>query len=327
VRRELAGAGGSVTLVFPETFRGELPGRFDVVVDLLGFGASGLTDGWWRETERRAEITLLAAQRLAAGEAAPALWIEVTALGGDFGAAAAPEAGFAGVGLGLSRCLAAESEGRVETLYVDFDGGCTEENVARRVVEEAGRNGDDREVGYRAGRRLLVRWVPQDLPRQTPAALARETIVLAVGGARGVTAQICLELAARGAGRFLIAGRTPEPTPSAPRELDFQAARDEVLARARASGERVVPAEVERRAWESVWEEERRRTLDQLRQTGAEVIYVQCDVSDGPAMERLAGLIKLESGVKVTAFRVGGASAYGASPICRWPSPVAGATP
>src|ERR1035437_9606301 len=40
-----------------------------------------------------------------------------------------------------------------------------------------------------------------------------------------------------------------------------------------------------------------------------------------------ATALQPESGVKMTAFRVGGASPCGFSPACHWPSPVASATP
>jgi acyl transferase domain-containing protein/NAD(P)H-dependent flavin oxidoreductase YrpB (nitropropane dioxygenase family)/NAD(P)-dependent dehydrogenase (short-subunit alcohol dehydrogenase family)/phosphopantetheinyl transferase (holo-ACP synthase) len=295
----LQGVAGHLVSLKPPTGPDDLPEDFDVVVDMLSFREETPlrfenSARWWEETAYRARLLLEAARRLSAKagkEPGPAvLWVEVTSLGGDLGTASAPPSGSRpGIGLGLSRCLITELEGRGEGLYLDFDEGLPPEEVARRVMDEVSHPGLEREIGYTEGKRFILRWSPGEAPDGPEIhRLTRESVVLAVGGGRGITARLCEELSRRGAGRFLILGRSPEPLPHGEEtELAFGTARDKILGELREKGKPVIPAEVDRRAWERVWEQERRINLRNLRGTGAEVVYRQCDLTDPGDVEGL----------------------------------------
>lgn len=121
--------------------------------------------------------------------------------------------------------------------------------------------------------------------------LTRDSVVVAAGGGRGITAEVLLGLARGSGGRFYILGSSDlDALPARYRDCDdaeFAGARKEYLRRRRAEDPTVAPrvlnAEFERFA------NARRtaRTLRRLEEAGAtSVAYLSCDVEDPAAVER-----------------------------------------
>jgi acyl transferase domain-containing protein/NAD(P)H-dependent flavin oxidoreductase YrpB (nitropropane dioxygenase family)/NAD(P)-dependent dehydrogenase (short-subunit alcohol dehydrogenase family) len=146
------------------------------------------------------------------------------------------------------------------------------------------------EVGYRHGKRIHLVLEPAPLSDR-PAAepLSRDDVLLVTGGARGITAQVALNLAERHRPTLILVGRTEpgeegEETTGVrdPRELR----RILIHARTRASME-VTPGLVEQDLRRLVRGREVRENLAQLRATGARVEHVSCDVSDEAALAEL----------------------------------------
>ena len=70
------------------------------------------------------------------------------------------------------------------------------------------------EVGYRHGRRVTPRLVPAPTgQRESIPPLDGEAVVLVTGGARGITAEVAIDLARRYQPTLVLAGRTPPPAP------------------------------------------------------------------------------------------------------------------
>ncbi|MFC5719229.1 SDR family NAD(P)-dependent oxidoreductase [Streptomyces gamaensis] len=128
--------------------------------------------------------------------------------------------------------------------------------------------------------------------------LHRDSVVLLIGGARGISARVAAMLAAASRCRIELAGRTalpdePEcPEDAAVRQAPDRAALRTVLA---GRGERS-PADIERAVSEILARREVRRTLDTLRDLGSTVRYRTVDVRDPGAVRRLVADVHAEHG-------------------------------
>jgi NAD(P)-dependent dehydrogenase (short-subunit alcohol dehydrogenase family) len=141
-----------------------------------------------------------------------AVVLAVTGMGGEWGRRACPPGTEMAAGChGLLRSFQREYPD-LHAAVIDVDPDRPAAETAHAVVDEFLSRAPDREVGYPAGRRIVfaARRAPLDggAPRIAwPPAPG--SVVLVTGGARGVTAEICRDVAAPGV-RLVIAGRTPD---------------------------------------------------------------------------------------------------------------------
>ena len=222
--------------------------------------------------------------------------IAATALGGSFASAGEPPADFfPGQGgiAGLVKTLAREWPG-VRARVVDFDPTDDLEVIAADLVREVLAADARPEVGYQGGRRLAIRPRVAVLPAIGPGAgrieLSPGDPVILTGGARGITATVAADLAARWRPTLLLVGSSPAPLDAEdPRTAGRTSAADLkaiLLERLRreAGREEVGPAEVER-AYQSLRRgREIRANVQALRDAGSVVEYVQADVRDAEAL-------------------------------------------
>ncbi|WP_410670272.1 SDR family NAD(P)-dependent oxidoreductase [Amycolatopsis sp. cmx-4-68] len=123
--------------------------------------------------------------------------------------------------------------------------------------------------------------------------LDRDSVVLLVGGAKGITARFAATLAAAARCRVELLGRTPVPAPDdeyphAPTTDDLRKA---LIAQGLTS-----PAEIERTVRRIAGEREVRRTLQQLEALGSAVRYQSVDMLDAEAVHRAVKEIHAEHG-------------------------------
>jgi acyl transferase domain-containing protein/NAD(P)H-dependent flavin oxidoreductase YrpB (nitropropane dioxygenase family)/NADP-dependent 3-hydroxy acid dehydrogenase YdfG len=112
--------------------------------------------------------------------------------------------------------------------------------------------------------------------------LGADSVLLMIGGARGITARAAVALAASGC-RIELAGRTPWPAEPGDEDLpgDAQGMRSALAAR----GGSV--ADIERRVRTVLAQREIARTLDQIGAAGGIAAYRSLDVRDGTAVRQL----------------------------------------
>lgn len=168
-------------------------------------------------------------------ETAPPCMVVATEFGGDWGrrqrGSGCPAA--AG-GHGLLRCLEQEYP-QLFAKVVDFDPSLASEQIAACLVNELLVPGGGEEVGYRQGQRSLFSPTPAPLTKEAPAHDWRPRagdVILATGGARGITAEILHELATPGV-RLILVGRTSGTSSNGDAE------REATLAALRAAGAEV----------------------------------------------------------------------------------------
>ncbi|WP_438289642.1 SDR family oxidoreductase [Streptomyces sp. HUAS TT7] len=135
--------------------------------------------------------------------------------------------------------------------------------------------------------------------------LDRDSVVVLVGGARGIAADFAEALAAASRCRIELLGRTPLPAgPEAP-ELAGAAGATELRALFAARGERT-PAAIEREVRNVLAGREVAHTLDRLRRLGSPAAYRVADMCDGAAGAQAVKEIQAEHGrIDVVVYAAG----------------------
>ena len=127
------------------------------------------------------------------------------------------------------------------------------------------------------------------------AGLDNDSVILLVGGARGITAKVAAALAAATKCRIELAGRTtpnPDPEPA-----DLAAATDLPALRTALTAHGLRnPQEIDRRAKEILALREVKATLTELRAHGSLANYHTVDATDPEAISRLVKQIHTENG-------------------------------
>ncbi|WP_438018323.1 SDR family NAD(P)-dependent oxidoreductase [Sorangium sp. So ce315] len=232
----------------------------------------------------------LAAQAIA-GQ--PALFVTVQDTGGDFGLAGSDRA-WAGGLPGLAKSAAIEwPDASCRAIDVER-GGRPAGEIAEAIAAELLSGGGELEIGLRAdGRRTTLRSAREDA-RPGPLPLGPSDVVVASGGARGVTAATLIALARASRARFALLGRTAlGDDPAACRGVDGEAAlKAALLKAAAAAGQKATPAEIGRQVAKILANREVRATLDAIRAAGGEALYVSADVNDARAVAAALGDVR-----------------------------------
>ncbi|MEM1316415.1 MAG: SDR family NAD(P)-dependent oxidoreductase, partial [Pseudomonadota bacterium] len=202
------------------------------------------------------------------------------------GAAASPKDAGA---IGLIKSLSREWDG-CSAKVVDLDPAEAPEARAAHLIHETSFVEGRREVGYPGGRRTILRTEPASLapPHDVETMIDADWVVLATGGARGITAE-CLRSLAPYRPTLVLVGRSPRPGPE-PEALcsaDAAGLRKHYVDAAREAGQAVRPAEVEARVARHLAERDMRRNLADFEEMGATVDYRSVDVGDPAATEAL----------------------------------------
>ncbi len=194
---------------------------------------------------------------------------------------------------GLTKTIAKEMPS-VHVKVVDVDRCDALDSIASSVVGELLADDDIVEIGLDKGQRIGLeisesrfdlRKVEQSLP------LTPSSVVLVTGGARGITAEIVLDLARRYQPTFVIVGRISRPadnespvTAGLETQKDVKAAIIDEMQR---TGKVINVRDVERAYQQLLREREVRDTLAKVKAAGSTVRYHSVDVTDEAAFGRL----------------------------------------
>ncbi|MEI7031857.1 SDR family NAD(P)-dependent oxidoreductase [Streptomyces pratensis] len=263
----------------------EVPAAARGVVHLGGLTASGTPDEA-REVHRSALRAARAVAARAAGGGG--LFVTVQDTGGDFGLGGhAPGRAWLGGVAGLTRTAAKEWPD-ASVKVVDCErGGRGDEEVAEAIVRELLEGGVDVEVGLRAdGTRALLRMTPEPATPGDARRISATSVIVATGGARGVTAAALLDLARTHRPRIVLLGRTDlAAEPAGLATVTDEPTLTRLLAE-RSAGDAadLSPARIAERAREILAAREVQATLAGLEAAGSPVRYVQVDIRDGDAL-------------------------------------------
>ncbi|NLU73886.1 SDR family NAD(P)-dependent oxidoreductase [Streptomyces sp. HNM0575] len=210
---------------------------------------------------------------------------------------------------GFFRSVSREYEETAATL-VEVGADDDPETVARVLVAELGATEGEPVVLAEGGRRRALRLTPTDLgavaaagagpagdgaAEAAAAGLDRDSVLLLVGGARGITARFARTVAAASRCRIELLGRTPAPPQAEDPATAAARGRDELRSAFIGSG-MTSPAEIERAVSAVLAEREVRETLADLRESGSQARYHSVDALDEEAVRAVVKEVHAEHG-------------------------------
>lgn len=184
--------------------------------------------------------------------------------------------------LGLLATLRAEVFG-VRTKMVDLDLILSPDQICEAVIGEI--TGDDNrlEVGFPQGKRTIFEVAREELETSLERPVERlpsDAVIVATGGATGITAEILKQFARPGM-RICLIGRSPNHV-EAPELVALATAADlrrHFINTARQSPAHCTPSLIEQQVTNILRGRDRKKTLDSLRSQGIEVEYFKADMA------------------------------------------------
>ncbi|MBC7541539.1 MAG: SDR family oxidoreductase, partial [Candidatus Sericytochromatia bacterium] len=230
------------------------------------------------------------------------VFVLVQDTGGDFGLSgcAEPRAWLGGLA-GLAKTAAQEwPTARVKAVDL-ARGEHAPMALADALFEELQAGGTEVEVGLQAdGSRVTLTTVPATVTSGANPVTA-QSVIVASGGARGVTATALIALAQEAQPRLILLGRTAldderdEPA-ACQGVLGDAALKGALLAAATAAGKAMTPAELSRDVNRIQASRDIRATLAALAAAGSVAAYVAVDVQDAAALAAALAPIRAEWG-------------------------------
>ena len=211
--------------------------------------------------------------------------IATSSLGGQFGRQGNMLSNPLGGGSnGLLKTMALEWQG-VTGKAIDFDA-TSGNQIATTITQELLSSDTSQEIGYYQGQRIVFE--PQltaaeigdsPLPKN-PVIPTQDWVVLGIGGARGITAEVIGELLVPGMTLILV-GRSHEPREESNLTKgieDINILRQILVKQAREEGKKLTPVEIEKQVTKIQRDRNLRSNLEQFRKRGAQVKYYSLDV-------------------------------------------------
>lgn len=268
------------------------------LVHLAALGAPALdgreSPSQWREALQSNEKCFFVLLReLSDRLADSAHVVAASGLGGLFGREGSASAGLllqAGAVGALKSLREERPELRVKA--VDLDPRRSAGERAADLLGEIELDGGRQEVGYPGGARTVFVTVAEDLAVD-PArdAALKDLVVLATGGARGITAEVLRELARPGT-TLVLTGRSELLRSEAAETAalaDADALRAHFVAQVRAGALKLTPGEIQRRVRAVLDQREMRANVADFEAAGAAVEYHVVDVTAEDALRTLLG--------------------------------------
>ena len=177
---------------------------------------------------------------------------------------------------------------------LDFASTLAQSSCAESIVAELGQDNKELiEVAYSEKGRFTLEATPTEIEPGTlgKIKLEQHSLVLVTGGARGITAELCVELGERHKPTFVIIGRGTKPAEaedpeykglSTPREI-----KAVIMDKLRRAGAVLNVPAVESVYQKLLKDREIRNNLARLEATGSRVIYYALDVRDQVALTAL----------------------------------------
>jgi acyl transferase domain-containing protein/NAD(P)-dependent dehydrogenase (short-subunit alcohol dehydrogenase family)/NAD(P)H-dependent flavin oxidoreductase YrpB (nitropropane dioxygenase family)/acyl carrier protein len=230
-----------------------------------------------------------------AAESGAGWLMAATAMGGNFAADIDESPSFfpgQGAIVGLVKTLAVEWP-EVRCKAVDLDPAALAATSADHLLREMADTNGEVEVSYRNSRRLSLKVLKKPLDEGRPDSLALDSswVVLVTGGARGITAEVTLELARRYQPTLLLVGRSALPeeeeSPETTGLTSPQELKAALIDKIRRTGKKATPAQVEAAFVRVNQDREIRNNIKAMREAGSTVHYYQVDVRDEENFSRL----------------------------------------
>jgi malonyl CoA-acyl carrier protein transacylase len=173
---------------------------------------------------------------------------------------------------------------------VDFEAGRKTAEPADLLIAETLTDPGCVEIGYRDGARYAITFVEQPASDGTPGlTLGKDTVFVVTGAAGGITSAITTDLAQASGGIFYLLDLVPAPDRHDPHIALFRQGRETLKAalieEARAAGEKVTPAQMDKRLMSVERAEAALRAIEAVEAAGGTVHYFSGDLRDSAAVQ------------------------------------------
>jgi acyl transferase domain-containing protein/NADP-dependent 3-hydroxy acid dehydrogenase YdfG len=228
------------------------------------------------------------------------LFVTVQDTGGDFGLGTCePTRAWLGGLAGLARTAAREwSLAAVKAIDCEC-GARPAAAIAAAIAHELFHGGAALDVGLRAdGSRVTLESVPAEVAVSDTARITSSSVIVATGGARGVTAAALIALARAFHPRIVLIGRTlPIEHPEALRVGADEAETKRILVEeAQKAGRAINLAEIGAAAARITAAREVQATVEALMRAGSSVRYFATDILDAASIQRVLAEVRREWG-------------------------------
>ena len=273
----------------------------------------------WRELNRVRVKNLYTAMRALYDSAAGpnTFLLSATRLGGLHGyGAAGASAPLGGAVVGFTKAYNMEQAMRESgkgTLVkaVDFEPSRKTVEPADQLIAETLFDSGIVEVGYFEGQRYTV--TLEELPAkdgQPGMVLDKSTVFVVTGAAGGITSAIATDLAVASGGVFYLLDLTPAPTHDDKHIAFFRQGRETLksalIAEAKASGEKVTPAQIDKKMMDVERLEAALRAVEAVEAAGGTAHYFSLDLRDGAAVTAVVDDIRSRYGKIDVLLHAGG---------------------
>ena len=242
----------------------------------------------------------LAAQKIAGHLTAKGgVFVTVQNTGGDFGISgqAGDRVWLSGL-TGLVKTAAIEwPKASVKAIDIDSNG-LSNEQIASAICKELLTGGPELEVGLKSdGSRFRLKSYSK-FAGEPGTALNENSVIVASGGARGITAKTLIQLAKDIKPRLALIGRTepvdePECCRGAITDAEIKAA---LLQNAKENGKTLTPMDLNNQTHKILSGREIKTNLEAMRQAGSDVRYIVADVTRKTDISNALELIRKEWG-------------------------------
>jgi acyl transferase domain-containing protein len=229
----------------------------------------------------------------------PGIFVTVQDTGGDFGRSGKDPVRAWSAGMAALVRAARHEWPRATLKAIDCERGARDpREVAAAIFEELMNGAEAAEVGLGADGSRRVPKVVQQPNTSTRLKLPEGSVVIASGGARGVTAQCLIELARESRPRLVLLGRTPlMDEPSCCGESTEAADLTRALVQeASARGQSLRPGDVNEQVRSILANREIRKTIEAIRREGGQAEYIAVDVQDRAALAEVLRRVRAELG-------------------------------
>jgi NAD(P)-dependent dehydrogenase (short-subunit alcohol dehydrogenase family) len=257
---------------------------------LPALSADGSPSGWRQSLRHNEKALFLLLRELSPHLLDEAHVVAASDLGGNFGRSGSVDGALRLVagGVGTLKSFRKERE-TLRVKAIDLDPSRAADSLASDLLVEMELEGGRQEVGYPAGLRTVFRTVAEPVAAdpQREAALTN-LVVLATGGARGVTAETLRGLARPGNTLVLTGRSSLENEPAKTAALaDATSLRDYFVAEVRAGRAKWNPREIGKRVSKVLAQREMRANIADFEAGGAKVEYIAVDVTDEQGVRAL----------------------------------------
>jgi acyl transferase domain-containing protein/NAD(P)H-dependent flavin oxidoreductase YrpB (nitropropane dioxygenase family)/NAD(P)-dependent dehydrogenase (short-subunit alcohol dehydrogenase family) len=170
---------------------------------------------------------------------------------------------------------------------VSVDAGRTPESVAGIAVQELRQRDEPSEIIYEGNKRFINIPVPSRLAAgRTSIELEKDSVVLVLGGAQGITAELMIHFAREYPCTYILVGRSENPA-GGTNGASLLKTKEEIRQYLVKRGDLRTPAAIEQETSRIHKANQILQTLHALEATGSKVVYESLDLRDEAALGRL----------------------------------------